>query len=209
MNNLRFIYIFLISFTFTSCSSEDKKTGVKDKSSISLLPDSSGKGKPLQEDYLEEEDTPIDEYLSEKLNPIREKIQRINAIKKWTSVESKKLGKTSGDIATFYSADGKLLKIVSRHTGEEYLEQYEYYLSDGKLFALIEKTYMPEESKTKKATETSQIFDRNPIFEVISYFEQGKLLHQTSTQDCGSPFDEKYLHNEEARILTDFKKLMK
>ena len=52
-------------------------------------------------------------------------------------------------------------------------------------------------------------FEKSEIVEDRSYFENGKLLHQLNNQDCGSPFAEDYLLEEQKRIKTDVEKLIK
>ena len=41
-----------------------------------------------------------------------------------------------------------------------------------------------------------------------SYFENGKLLHQVNNEDCGSPFESKYLTEEQNRIMANFDRLV-
>ena len=50
---------------------------------------------------------------------------------------------------------------------------------------------------------------KSEIIEDRSYFENGKLLHQLNNQDCGSPFKNDYLLEEQKRIKTDYEKLLK
>ena len=52
-------------------------------------------------------------------------------------------------------------------------------------------------------------FDKSEIIEDRSYFSNGRLIHQISNQDCGSPFTEDYLAEEQKRIKDSFDKLMK
>lgn len=52
-------------------------------------------------------------------------------------------------------------------------------------------------------------FDKSEIVEERSYFEKGELIHQLNNQDCGSPFSEDYLHEEQLRILKQFNDLLK
>jgi hypothetical protein len=51
-------------------------------------------------------------------------------------------------------------------------------------------------------------FERSEITEDRSYFESGKLIHQANNQDCGSPFTDDYLMDEQKRIVASFKELV-
>jgi hypothetical protein len=55
-------------------------------------------------------------------------------------------------------------------------------------------------------TETFDI-DKSEIIEDRSYFENGDLIRQINNQDCGSPFAEDYLKEEQVRLKTEFEKL--
>jgi hypothetical protein len=52
-------------------------------------------------------------------------------------------------------------------------------------------------------------FEKSEIIEDRSYFDNGKLLHQINSQDCGSPFADDYLLEEQKRLKKDFEKLIK
>lgn len=49
--------------------------------------------------------------------------------------------------------------------------------------------------------------EKSKIIEDRSYFEKGKLIHQVNNQDCGSPFAEDYLIEEQQRLIGAFEKL--
>lgn len=62
--------------------------------------------------------------------------------------------------------------------------------------------------KENKDTEAFD-FNNSEIIEDRSYFASGKLIHQINNQDCGSPFADDYLTDEQKRIKSEFEKLIK
>jgi len=164
-----------------------------------------------------EEDLPVNEYLTERLKPIRENFKRINSFTNWTFIDTKELWETTeGGEVKYYYQNGQLEKIVTRHFGETFQQLNEYYLMNGQLSFVFEKTYkynrpMYYDTTAMKENNDTEAFDfeKSEIVEDRSYFENGKLLHQLNNQDCGSPFADDYLLEEQKRIKTDFEKLIK
>jgi hypothetical protein len=162
-------------------------------------------------------DTPITEYLIARLKPIRANFKRINSITNWTSTEKKELWETlEGGEATFYYLDGRLEKIIARNFGETFQKLNEYYLLNGYLSFVFEKSYkynrpMYYDSTAMKENNDTEIFDfdKSEIKEDRSYFENKRLIYQLNNQDYGSPLADDYLQGEQKRILTNFEKLMK
>ncbi|WP_445456431.1 hypothetical protein [Flavobacterium sp. HNIBRBA15423] len=163
-----------------------------------------------------EEDLPVNEFLTIRLKPIRANFKRINSITNWTSIDTKELSEsTEGGEAKFYYQKGQLKKIVTRHYGETFQLLTEYYLLNGQLSFVFEKRhkynrplyYDTTAMKENNDTEAFNI-DKSEIIEDRSYFENGKLLHQINNQDCGSPFADEYLLEEQKRIITYFDKLI-
>jgi len=165
-----------------------------------------------------EEDVPVNEYLTERLKPIRNNFKRINSITNWTSIDTINLENeaTEGGEAKFYYQNGQLEKIITRHFGEMSQWLTEYYLLNGQLSFVLEKSYeynrpMYYDSTAVKENKDTEAFDfdKSEIIENRSYFENGKLLHQINKQDCGSPFSDDYLPEAQKSIKTDFDKLIK
>ena len=169
----------------------------------------------LTESY-KQEDLPINDYLTNELQPIRDNFKRLNAIKKWSKIKKIKFFEsTEGGEATYYFQNENLEKIMTRHFGETFQKLTEYYLKNGKLSFVFEKTLeynrpIYYDSIAKKENNDTEEFDINKseIIEEKSYFINGKLLHQINNQDCGAPFAEEYLLEEQKRILTEFEKLL-
>ena len=163
-----------------------------------------------------EEDLPENEYMADRLKPIRANFKRINSITNWTSIDTEESSEsTEGGEAKFYYLNGQLEKIVTRHYGETFQLLTEYYLLNNQLSFVFEKrhkynrplyydtTAMKENSDTEAFD-----FDKSEIIEDRSYFENGELLHQINNEDCGSPFSNDYLIEEQKRIKTYFDKLI-
>ncbi len=210
------IYI-LTFFLLTSCGQQ------KTEQTITTVSDTTTKNNAVTTDTIElketfsEEDLPVNEYLTNRLKPIRANFKRINSITNWTSIDTKELSEsTEGEEAKFYYQNGQLEKIATRHYGETFQLLTEYYLLKGQLSFVFEKRhkynrplyYDTTAMKENNDTEAVDI-DKSEIIEDRSYFENGKLLHQINNQDCGSPFADDYLLEEQKRIKRDFDKLVK
>ena len=122
---------------------------------------------------------------------------------------------TEGGEAVYYYQDGKLEKIITTAYGETYRLLSEYYLPDGKISFVYEKHLKYNrpfyyDSTAMKGNLDTETFDlkKSELIEVRSYFEKGKLLHQISNQDCGSPFADDFLLAEQKRILQDYNRLV-
>ena len=171
--------------------------------------------KDTLKESFQQEDTPGNEYLTATLKPIRENFKRINSIAKWTSTVRKELDDSNeGGEALFYYSGGVLEKIVTRQFGETFQQLTEYYLLKGQLSFEFEKSYTYNrpiyyDSTSMKENNDNQAFhfEKSEIEEDRSYFEKGKLIHQANNQDCGSPFANDYLLDEQKRIVAEFKRI--
>src|ERR1700722_17403010 len=163
-----------------------------------------------------ESDLAGNEYLQSNLKPIRENFKRINSILKWTSVVTKENNEsTEGGETKFYYLN-RLQKIIVRQFGETFQNLKEYYLLNGNLSFVLEKSYKYNrpiyyDSTAMKENDDTTIFDMNKseIVEIRSYFLNGKLIHQINNQDCGSPFYDEYLLGEQKRITSEFASIRK
>ena len=163
-----------------------------------------------------EEDIPVNEYLTDRLKPIRINFKRINSIKNWTSVDTEELsGSTEGGEAKYYFQKVQLEKIVARHYGETFQLQTEYYLLKGQLSFVFERRHKYnrplyyDSTAMKENNDTEAFdFDKSEVIEDRSYFENGKLLHQINNQDRISPFADDYLLEEQKKIKADFDRLI-
>lgn len=222
MRNKLTYYIFtLATVFFIGCGTgvENKSAKISDTTSTTATV----KIDSLPHDTVElkvtfnQEDLPINEYLKDKLIPIRANFKRINSITEWEAINKKELWEsTEGGEARFYHNDGQLEKIVTRNFGETFQALTEYYLLNGKLSFVLEKSYkynrpMYYDSTAMKENNDTETFnfDKSEIIEDRSYFDNDKLIHQINNQDCGSPFADDYLLEEQKRIRTDFEKLLK
>lgn len=198
---------FLILITGVACSDNEsvketehteismsEKTEKKIRDSVELTISAN------QEDLLE------NEYLLEKLEPIRANFKRINSIQKWTTVNKHELWESSeGGDAAFYYLDGQLEKIIVREYGEIGQVLTEYYFLNSQLSFVFEKSFQYD----SHITDETFRFDNWEITEVRSYFKSEKLIHQLNNQDCGSPFSSDYLKQEEGRIIADLTRLIR
>ena len=163
-----------------------------------------------------ENDNSINEYLDEKLKPIRENFKKLNSIQygNWSNVETKYLeGSNEGGEVTYYSWNEKLDKIITKEFGETYQVLTEYYLIENKLSFVFQKGLKYNRSIWKNKPESSdkEVFDidKSDIIEKRSYFENGKLIYQINNEDNASPMSNKILNDEQAEIETNFKRVLK
>lgn len=170
----------------------------------------------LKETPAGQDDLPVNEYLEEQLRPIRINFKRINSTTRWTRTMRKTISETGeGGYATFYYQGKQLEKIVSRQFGETFQQLNEYYLLNGQLSFMLERSYhynrpIYYDSTTMKAHNDTEAFDidQSEIEENRCYFGQGKLLHLVSNQDCGAPWASDFLKEEEQRILAGYRQLL-
>jgi hypothetical protein len=156
---------------------------------------------PVKEKYMLQEtfnkmDVPTNDYLTQKLKPIRENFKRINSISEWDSLQTKIIAPSVK--VKFYYTDKKLQKIVNRSGQGINQELIEYYLLKGELSFVYEK-YFEKEGDLEKPE----------IVETKYYFEKGKLLNMINSHDRGASFAADYLLNEEKRVKKQFEQLVK
>jgi hypothetical protein len=199
------------------CDQGAQKTGAIAEQAINTKSDTLPVEKVALKETFQEADTVYNEYRVERLKPIRENFKRINSIAKWTSTDTIELEEsTEGGEAIFYYSNGNLEKIIARHYGETFQQLTEYYLLNGQLSFVFDKTLkynrpITYDSASMKENKDDQTFDmkKSTIEEDRSYFEKGKLIHQVNNQDCGSSFADDYLLGEQKRILPYFDQLRK
>lgn len=171
----------------------------------------------ILKESFQEEDEEVNEYLTETLEPIRGNFKRINSKTNWTKIDTIDVWEsTEGGFAIFFYSKNILEKIITRHFGEMGQSICEYYLLNEELSFVFDKRFEYNrpfywDSIRMKQFDDDQVFDfdKSEIVEERSYFEKGELIHQLNNQDCGSPFSEDYLHEEQLRILKQFNDLLK
>lgn len=214
MKQTIYILPFLFLISCVQSKSQQNPATLKDTTTIKDNPVSID-ALALKESF-NEEDLSVNEYLTDGLKPIKANFKRINSITNWALIDTKDLTESlEGGEAKFFYQNGQLEKIVTRHYGENFQLLTEYYLLNGQLSFVFEKrreynrpmyydTIAMKENKDNEAFD----YDKSEIIEDRSYFENGKLFHQISNQDCGSPFTSNYLLEEQKRIKTNFDKLV-
>jgi hypothetical protein len=207
----------LTFWTLIGCN-DNREKSISQNDRLELVPEPD---KDLREKYEQQvkdslkSDTVFEEYLDERLKPIRENFKRINEITEWTLVDKRKLNQsTESGAATYYFLQDTLLKIVAIHFGETGENIQEFYTKNGLLSFVFEQQYQYNRPitwdstamKENNDTETFDI-DKSEIIEDRSYFSKGELIRQINNQDCGSPFAEDFLKEEQVRLKTEFEKL--
>ncbi|MDV3752930.1 hypothetical protein CMU19_16230 [Elizabethkingia anophelis] len=163
------------------------------------------------------EDIPVNEYLTDKLKPIRDNFKRINSIEKWSVIKQQDLFESAeGGEAKYYYQKNKLEKIITRIFGESGQTLTEYYLLNGQLSFVYEKNYKynrPLYYDTKAMKENNDTeafdFDKSEITENRGYFVNGKLIHILNSEDYGAPYSSDYIAEEQKSILSEYSKLLK
>lgn len=210
------IYI-LAFFLLTSCGQQknDQKTTTVSDTTTANSNVVTTDTVELKETF-NEEDLPINEYLTDRLKPIRANFKRINSIINWTSIDTEELlESTEGGEAKFYYQNKQLEKIIIRQFGETFQNLAEYYLLNGELSFVFEKSYKYNrpiyyDSTAMHENNDTETFDfeESDIQEDRSYLENGKLLHKIESGVCGAPFATEYLLSEQKRLKTNFDRLI-
>ena len=214
MKQTIYILTFLLLTNCGQSQSKQIRTAVSDTTSIN--DNRITKDTIRLKETFNEEDLSVNEYLTVKLKPIRANFKRINSTTNWASVDTKELSEsTEGGEAKFYYQNGQIEKIIVRQFGETFQKLTEYYLLNGDLSFVFEKSYKYNrpiyyDSAAMKENNDAEAFDfeESEIQEDRSYFENGKLLHKIESGDCGAPFATEYLLSEQKRIKTNFDKLI-
>lgn len=210
--HFKYFILTTLAATFISCGTgEQNKTTGNHTNVIQLVdtlsPDTVVAAKPdLNRQYkdtiiltqtFEEEDLEANDYLKEKLKPIRENFKSINSIKEWTGVDKRKLEKIPNNgVAEYYYLNKNIEKIIVHYPTYSSSDITEYYLLNRQLSFVLEKSI--------NTTGDSH----SEIITAKSYFINNKLLHQINNQDCGSPFTDEYLLGEQKRIMDNFKNII-
>ena len=207
--NCAIVMMLFLSTILCSCNEHSQKNREEIVKADTVI---KHKIKEDNTDYTPTIDFANEKFSKEKLKPIVEIFSTINATKNWTAVKEADLNvSTEGGTATYYFKDSALKKVAVKIYGEMGKLIKEYYLDKNKLVFVYEKEYKYnrpmyyDSAKMKKLNDTA-VFDMNKsdITEDRSYFENGILIHQSNNQDCGSPFNESYLKEEQKRIQDEF-----
>lgn len=222
-SHFNFCILFLL-LLIMSCSSESSKGSEKVIKSVEIEEsnDSTIAVIPLLEYFILKEsfnkdDAIVNNYLSNELQPIRENFRRVNSITEWSRIDSVNLEESiKGGMADFYYKKNNVLeKIIVKYFAEEYQELNEYYLLEGELSFILERSsdysrtvFM--DSAEMKLDEYGHLnfYDNSEIQTDRSYFKKRQLLHKLESGDCGSPFAKEYIESEQKRLLDQFDKLI-
>ncbi|HYF30581.1 MAG TPA: hypothetical protein VD993_05650 [Chitinophagaceae bacterium] len=210
-----YLLMICVFAAITGCEIKDKPSGQPAVASVPVQ-NAARTDTVILKEARNEEDYP-QEYLADKLKPIRTNFKRINSISTWAFIDTIELQESAeGGEAVYYYQDGKLQKIITRHFGETSQRLAEYYLLDDRISFVLEKSYAYSRPvyhdstamKENNDTATSDM-DKSEIIEARNYFQNGKLLHQIHSQDCGAPWADEYLREEQSRIVPEFERLLK
>ncbi|MCC6289144.1 MAG: hypothetical protein IT249_14785 [Chitinophagaceae bacterium] len=212
-------FCYILIFAFSAACSNGAENGIhqKNNSIVNTNRDSINIDTAmLLKAGIKENDTSANDFLRDSLKPVRANFKRISSITNWNAIDTKDMDAGEGGEAKFYYKDGRMEKIVVRQLGETFQQLAEYYLLDNKLSFVFEKTYRYNrpiyyDSAAMHENNDTEVFDfkKSTITEDRSYFINSKLIHQVNNEDRGAPFAEDYLREEQKRIETEFKKLVK
>lgn len=207
-----------VTFLFLCCAYEINYSSAYNNL-IQAGSDSTSKDRFAIKESFRKNDLIVNEYLLEELQPIRTNYKKLNSIsnKNWAFVITKEIfNSTEGGEAKFYYFKKSLNKIIVRNYGEQAQKLIEYYLLDNELSLVIEKTleykrpiFYDSVAMLENADSIAFSIEESELLEDRSYFMKGKLIHQINNQDCGSPFAEAYLLEQEKRILDEFGGILK
>lgn len=147
---------------------------------------------------------PIELTNNEQIKAIKSNFSRINAIQKWTKINTLELNETTeGGEAKFYFFNGKIEKIVAIYYGEMFQKVTEFYLQDVQLSFVFEKLTTYKQAIYDNETP----FDVEKTEEFRSYFENDKLIYRIESKPTNLPFTKTYLGKEQERLVQEFKQL--
>lgn len=216
--NIEKIFLGIILISLAGC--ETKKQSVnKNFDNINSNKTSIVKDSFKIAESKNQNDNPVNEYLTEKLKPIRENFKRLNSIDKgnWSSLVTKELdGTNEGGEVTYYHWNNELDKIVAKEYGETFQVLTEYYFLNGKISFVFQKALkynrpVYHDSIAMKEMNDNEAFDitKSEIVEERNYFDKEKLIHQLGSEDCGSHMTNEYLQAEQKRILKKMNRILK
>ena len=208
--------ILLLLFSSGCLNKEQKPAAQDERLELASVAD---EGVNASKDSLSQanstSDTTYQEYMGERLKPIRANTARINGFQGWTKVDKRKADETAeGGSAEYYFIKDTLLKITVFQFAETGKIIRDFYTRNSELSFVLEKTYkynrpMTWDSTAMKENHDTEVFDGDNPEAIVdeSYFENGVLIRQINNQDCGSPFAEDYLKEEQVRLKAEFQKL--
>lgn len=198
---MRLLIIILTFLTLFSCNDNGQKSVSKNEK-LELLqePDKDLKRKYEKEKDSLTTDTTYQEFMGEKLKPIRKKLKPLLNSQKWTSMDKRKIDTKNGNgAAVYYFLDKELRKIRLLENTDSIDRFVEFYLDDKNLFFIFERHTNNYELKNDP-----EFYEP---FEDSLFFENDELIRIKSNMDCGAPFAEDYRKEEQVRLKNEFKKL--
>ncbi|HET6226861.1 MAG TPA: hypothetical protein VFF27_11320 [Bacteroidia bacterium] len=159
---------------------------------------SAGPAKDELNETFKEDDVSATEHLKEKLKPIQANFKRINSISNWDTIYKRAM--LPAEKLRFYYNGKTLEKITVRDGQGKDQSLTEYYLWKGQLSMMYKKYF--DKTEVDEAGKPEIVLEKY-------YFEKGKLLHLVSNFDCGAPFADDHLLEEQVRINKKFEEVMK
>lgn len=194
--------IFILTFlTLIGCNDNGQKS-VSQNDRLELVPEPD---KDLREKYEIQQDslttdTTYQEFMGEKLKPIRIKLKPLLNRQQWTAVDKRKIETKNGNgAAVYFFLDKELRKIRLLEHTDSTDRFVEFYLDGKNLFFVFER--QTDNYEMKNAPEFYEPFEDS------LFFENGNLIRIKSNMDCGAPFAEDYRKEEQVRLKTEFEKL--
>jgi hypothetical protein len=209
------IYMFILLILPSCKSSLSSDTTAMDSDTIAvdtLAIDSLG-----SKGVFNNEDLPTKDQLEYRIKEIRENFKRINSIASWTSIDVIPLTEsTENGEAKLYYENKKLEKFITQHYGEMGKLLTEYYLKDGQISFVFEKSYnynrpIYYDTVAMKENNDTEAFDltKSEIEEYRSYFYNNRLIHQIKSPQNTLLLNDDNLLEEQNRIIINFDKYLK
>ncbi len=134
-----------------------------------------------------DDDTPVyEEFMGDKLKPIREKIRK-NEKEGWTTIDKRKLeykGLTGAIEYYFFKEDLLIIKTKRWNDSKDSLVDTRIYLEGNQPFFAYETSFDSLEYKKEP-----KYYDQ---YEDSIFFEKGEVIRIKASMDCGAPFAESY-----------------
>jgi len=155
------------------------------------------------------------EYLKEKLNPIRKMVHHINTNKIWNKTRKIENSDAYKEYTkTLFYKDDSIVKIEIEIYEVEQQQKNEFYVHNNELIFVYENIVKYNrpiyyDSIEMNKNNDSVVFDieKAVIIEDLSYFENGNLIRQINNQGSSAPSAKEYLLEEQKRLYSEFEKL--
>ena len=157
--------------------------------------------------------------IERKITQIRKDFMSTNAVKNYVikEVEDSEQS-TDGGVVKYYFQNGVVKKIVAEHFGESWNSLTEYYVKNGKVYFIFDKTekynvpyYVDSKWYKENELKKGEIFDKrkSKFFEKRYYFDENEKLIRYIDENKKIVENGKKLRETEKNMLKEYFRIKK